>query len=223
VPLLFAFDQRLIVSSTALLTFLILISRETVLQARLLSVGREVVNGLGVGAVGGGGNPSLVSSMPPGVVPGAVDSASTPPSSGRSNYMPTQSQASYHSAPSSPSTARFYAPKDMAVDGNNNILVADAHNYRIWMIVGAAACVITVAGCDQLGKIDSTGASVCFLTPRVLALDERGRLIVADGNRCCFWVVEASLEPRGNSQPPESFSCRSALARWRAHSCACSR
>jgi len=38
VPLLFALDQRLIVSSAALLTSLILVSRETLLHARPLSV-----------------------------------------------------------------------------------------------------------------------------------------------------------------------------------------
>jgi len=38
VPLLFALDQRLIVSSAAPLTPLILVSRETLLQARLLPV-----------------------------------------------------------------------------------------------------------------------------------------------------------------------------------------
>ena len=38
VPLLFALDQRLIVSSAALLTSLILVSGETLLQARLLPV-----------------------------------------------------------------------------------------------------------------------------------------------------------------------------------------
>jgi len=65
-----------------------------------------ILNGLGAGAVGGGGNPSLVSSMPPDVVPGPVDSASAPQSSGRGNYLPTQSQASYHSASSSPSACR---------------------------------------------------------------------------------------------------------------------
>ena len=36
--------------------------------------------------------------MTTGVVPGPVDSASDPPSSGRGNYLPTQSQALYHSA-----------------------------------------------------------------------------------------------------------------------------
>jgi len=44
--------------------------------------------------------------MPPDVVPGPIDSASAPQSSGRGNYLPTQSQASYHSASSSPSACR---------------------------------------------------------------------------------------------------------------------
>ena len=44
--------------------------------------------------------------MPPGVVHDPVDSASAPPLSGRGNYLPTQSQSSYHSASSSPSTRR---------------------------------------------------------------------------------------------------------------------
>jgi len=63
----------------------------------------DIIIGIGAGTVGGGGNPSLVSSMPPGVVHGPVDSTSAPPSSSRGNYLPTQSQASYHSASSSPS------------------------------------------------------------------------------------------------------------------------
>jgi len=66
----------------------------------------DIINGLRAGAVGGGGNPSLVSSMPPGVVPGLVDPASAPLSSGRCNYLPTQSQASYQSAFSSPLARR---------------------------------------------------------------------------------------------------------------------
>jgi len=44
--------------------------------------------------------------MPSGVVHGPLDSASAPPSSGRGNYLATQSQASYHSASSSPSARR---------------------------------------------------------------------------------------------------------------------
>jgi len=67
------------------------------------SVRSDIIIGLGTGTVGGFGNPSLVSSMPSDVVHGPFDSASAPPSSSRGNYLATQSQASYHSAFSSPS------------------------------------------------------------------------------------------------------------------------
>jgi len=63
----------------------------------------NIINGLGAATVGGGGNPSLFSSITTGVVPGPVDSASAPPSSDRGKYLPTQSQASYHSTSLSPS------------------------------------------------------------------------------------------------------------------------
>ena len=58
------------------------------------SVHSDIIIDLGAGTVGGGGHPSLVSSMPSGVVHGPDDSVSAPPSSGRGNYLPTQSQAS---------------------------------------------------------------------------------------------------------------------------------
>ena len=62
----------------------------------------DIIIGLGTGTVGGGGNPSLVSSLPSVVVHGPFDSVSAPPSSSRGNYLATQSQASYYSASSSP-------------------------------------------------------------------------------------------------------------------------
>ena len=104
-PLLFALDQQLIVSSAAPLTSLILVNREALLQARLLSVTlvrSDIIIGLSTGTVRGGGNPPLVSSMPSGVVHSPFDSASAPPSSSHGNYLATQSQASYHSTSSSP-------------------------------------------------------------------------------------------------------------------------
>jgi len=61
---------------------------------------------------------------------GPVDSASVPPLSGRGNYLPTQSQVSYHSASSSPLARR----PSSAFDGVNeeadvraNVAVADGH------------------------------------------------------------------------------------------------
>ena len=79
---------------------------------------------------GGGDNPLMVSSMTPGVVPGRVDSASAPPSSSRGNYLPMQSQASYHSATSSPSARRPSSGSDVdneEVDVRANVAVADGH------------------------------------------------------------------------------------------------
>jgi len=90
----------------------------------------DILNGLGAGAVGGGGNSSLVSSMPPGVVPGPVDSASAPPSLGRGNYLPTQSQALYHSAFSSPPARRLSSGFDGVNEEANvraNAAVVDGH------------------------------------------------------------------------------------------------
>ena len=57
----------------------------------------DIINGLGAGTVGVGGNPSLFSSLTIGVVPSFVNFACAPPPSGRGNYLATQSQASYHS------------------------------------------------------------------------------------------------------------------------------
>ena len=90
----------------------------------------DIINVLGAGTVGGGVYPSLVSSMTTGVVPGPVDSASAPLSSGRGNYLPTQSQASYHSASSSPSARRPSSDFDGVNKEANvraNVAVVDGH------------------------------------------------------------------------------------------------
>jgi len=68
--------------------------------------------------------------MPPGVVHGPDDSVSAPPSSGRGNYLPTQSQASYHSASSSPSARRPSSGFDGVneeADVRANATVVDGH------------------------------------------------------------------------------------------------
>jgi len=94
------------------------------------SVRSDIIIGLGTGTVGGGGNPSLVSSMSPGVVHGLDDSACASPSSGRGNYLPTQSQASYHSASSSPLSGRPSSAFDVdneEADVRANATVVDGH------------------------------------------------------------------------------------------------
>jgi len=68
--------------------------------------------------------------MPPGVVPGHVDSASAPLLSGCGNYLLTQSQASNHSASSSPSARRPSSGFDGVNEGADvraNAAVVDGH------------------------------------------------------------------------------------------------
>ena len=130
-PLLFALDRLLIVSPAALLTSLILVSRETLLQSAASGpVRSDIINGLGAGTDGGSGNPSLFPSMTTSVVPGSLDSASAPLSSGCGIYLPTQSQASYRSSSSSPSARRHSCGFDVdneEADVRANIAVADGH------------------------------------------------------------------------------------------------
>ena len=68
--------------------------------------------------------------MATGVIPGSVDSASAPLSSGCSNYLPPQSAASYRSASSSPSARRPSSDFDVdnvEADVRANVAVADGH------------------------------------------------------------------------------------------------
>jgi len=103
----------------------------------------NIINDLGAGAVGGSGNPLMVSR---GVVPGPVDSVSAPLLSVRGNYLPTQSQASYHSASSSPSDCRPSSGFDGVneeVDVRANATVVDGHvNIR-------ASAVMTLVNDDS--------------------------------------------------------------------------
>jgi len=76
--LLFALSRRLILSSAALLTPLILVNRKILVQARWLPVVLSVatLSSLGAGEDGGGGNHSLSPRTTTGAVPGSVACAS---------------------------------------------------------------------------------------------------------------------------------------------------
>jgi hypothetical protein len=74
--------------------------------------------------------------------------------------------------------ARFDGPCDVVVDGEDVIVVADSDNHRLRKIVGGQ--VTTLAGMSELGTSDGAGAGMRFKNPIVLALDERGRLLVAE-------------------------------------------
>ena len=145
--------------------------------------------------------------MPPGVVPGPVDSASAPPSSGRGNYLPTQSQASYHSASSSPSarspSSGFDGVNEEANVRANPAVVHGHADVR-------ASAVMTDDNNDDVddGNFDDTLSEILGTSSRVatpLDLDLAfGFVDVTDGLSCTSLLSPLSPLPPPTSSPPSS-------------------
>jgi hypothetical protein len=76
------------------------------------------------------------------------------------------------------SQARFRTPRNMAIDGQGNIYVADGGNNRIRKIT-AAGTVSTIAGND-IGFADGDAITAKFNTPYALVLDAQGNIYVTD-------------------------------------------
>ena len=76
-------------------------------------------------------------------------------------------------------SARFASPYDVAVDAAGNVLVADANNHCIRKITPAGV-VSTIAGDGNSGHVDGEGASARFSSPRGVAVDALGNVLVAD-------------------------------------------
>ena len=172
------------------------------------SVRSDIFIGLGSGKVGGGGNPSLVSSMPSGVVHGPFDSASAPPSSSRGNYLPTQSQASYHRVSSSPSARR---PSSAFDDVNEEATVrANAAVIPGYADVRASA-VMTDDNNDDEGNFDDTLSEILGTSSRVATCPDLDLAFVAvdvNVDRACTSL----LSPLSHLPPPTSSPPSSAAA-----------
>jgi sugar lactone lactonase YvrE len=80
------------------------------------------------------------------------------------------------------SVARFNTPRSVAVDGAGNIYVADEQTRAIRKIT-ATGVVTTIAG-DALhgGATDGTGSSALFYAPSGVAVDNTGKIYVADSD-----------------------------------------
>lgn len=90
--------------------------------------------------------------------------------------------------------ARFRFPYGLAIDGADNIYVADAGNHTIRKI-SATGVVTTVAGsAGAPASTDGSGSAARFNDPEGVAIDSTGNLYVADtGNRTIRKITAAGL------------------------------
>jgi sugar lactone lactonase YvrE len=76
------------------------------------------------------------------------------------------------------STAKFYFPAAVAVDGQGTLYVADGHNHRVRKI-SSAGVVSTLAG-SVSGAMDGTGSAALFNSPQGICVDSNGVVYVSD-------------------------------------------
>lgn len=92
------------------------------------------------------------------------------------------------------SSARFYSPTGVAVDGAGNVYVADSGNDTIRKISPARE-VSTLAGLPGvIGSADGTGSAARFTNPEGVAVDSAGNVYVADsGNETIRKINSAGV------------------------------
>jgi hypothetical protein len=76
--------------------------------------------------------------------------------------------------------ALFNAPRGIAIDGNNNLYVADSNNHTIRKITPTGV-VTTLAGLGGAsGSVNGTGSAARFYIPFSVSSDAGGNIVVAD-------------------------------------------
>ena len=90
------------------------------------------------------------------------------------------------------SEARFNIPRDLAVDRDGSLLVADTYNNRLRR-VSAMGTVSTIAGSGEAGRFDGIGPAARFNRPRGISLDVHGTIYISDHlNHCIRKVTPAN-------------------------------
>ena len=79
-------------------------------------------------------------------------------------------------------SAKFYWPRQLAIDQTGNLYVADDANHRVRKI-SPSGFVSTLGGNGTAGWSDGPGSSAMFQKPYGIAVDPSGNVYVGDGNR----------------------------------------
>jgi len=144
--------------------------------------------------------------MPPGDVLGPVDSASAPPSSDRGYYLPTQSQALYHSAssPSARGPSSGFSGVNTEANVRANAAVVDGHaDVR-------ASAVMTDDNNNNanVGNLDDTLSEILSASSKVttsLNLDLAFDAVDVNDNLACTSPFSPlSTLPPDTTSPPSS-------------------
>ncbi len=110
--------------------------------------------------------------------------------------------------------SRFNDPCDLALDAEENLLVADCGNHAIRRVTMAGAVSI-VAGNGEEGFADGVGAAARFNEPCDLVVDDEGIIVVSDSaNHQLRKIVGAQVTTLAGSCKPGTADGAGAVARF---------
>ena len=90
--------------------------------------------------------------------------------------------------------ARFFLPYGLAIDGQDNVYVAEGGNHLIRKITPAGVVSTLAGGAGQTGNTNGTGGAARFNNPFGVAVDGAGNVYVADsGNNVIRRVTAAGV------------------------------
>ena len=102
--------------------------------------------------------------------------------------------------------ATFSSPKDLTVDLNRNVYVADLGNNRI-RVISPSGLVSTFAGSGSIGCIDDQGYSASFARPGGITVDAFGTVFVSDtGNQKIRSISSSGLVTTLAGSGPSTFA-----------------